>query len=506
MKTNHIKYSIAAVTLLFSGLLFNACNKFLDVQPQGQITEDEIRTNPNAAIDLVTGIYNIMWEGSIHGFSYVGMTNIASDDADKGSNPDDGANTFGRLDNLTTDAQVNQLDDIWAGHYRAIARANQALDKLPASPLEANAKAALEGEARFLRAYFYFNLVRFYGGVPLIDRVPAVEEANNPQFQTRASKEDIYKFVITDLQFAMENLPIKGATQTGRATKGSATGLLAKVYMYQQNWQRVYNLTDSLVTGIAGTYDLLPVYENIWREVGANSVESVFEVQTGVNSACNAAIDIYSLCQGPRAGGLRGWADLGFGFGIPSQSLLDSYEPNDLRRAATVISINASPMGTVLWDGYRVPSQDSVENSRYNYKAYHSRTAERFCGNAGRLPKNLRILRYGDILLMHAESAFALANTAAALADINRLRQRAGLSDLTAITRQAIWNERRIELAMEHDRFFDIVRQEEVAPGAAVAAFQAHGKVFTKNKNEVFPIPANQIALSGGLLTQNPGY
>lgn len=506
MKTNHINYNIAAVVILLSSILLSACKKFLDVNPQGSITEEEIRTNPNAAGDLVTGVYNIMWDGAIHGFSYVGMTNIASDDADKGSSPDDGANSFGTLDNLTMDAQVSQLDDIWAGHYRAIARANQALDKLPASPLEATAKAALEGEARFLRAYFYFNLVRFYGGVPLIDRVPAVEEANNPAFQTRASKEAIYSFIISDLQFAMENLPIKGASQVGRANKGSATGMLAKVYMYQQNWQRVYNLTDSLVTGKAGVYDLLPVYENIWREVGANSVESVFEVQTGVNSACNAAIDIYSLCQGPRAGGLRGWSDLGFGFGTPSEALLNSYEPNDLRREATIMTINPSPKGTVLWDGYRVPSQDSVENSRYNYKAYHSRTAEKFCGDAGRLPKNLRILRYGDILLMHAESAFALANNAAALADINRLRDRAGLGDLTTITRQAIWKERRIELAMEHDRFFDMVRQEAVSPGAAVAAFQAHGKTFTKNKNEVFPIPANQIALSGGLLTQNPGY
>ncbi len=505
MKTFNIKY-IFLFALAAIGISVQSCNDFLDVKPQGQITEEEIRTSTTAANNLVTGVYNSMWDGTVHGFGYVGATNIASDDGDKGSSPDDGANTFGRLDNLNPDAQVGQLDDIWAGNYKAIARANQAIDKLQLSTLPDSLKNSIQGEARFLRAYFYFNLVRFFGGVPLIDRVPAVEEANNPAFQTRASREDIYKFIIADLTFAMNSLPIKGAAQVGRANKGSATGLLAKVYLYQNNYQRVFALTDSLVTGKAGVYDLLPNYEDIWRETGANGAESIFEVQTGTNSLCNSAIDTYSLCQGPRAGGRRGWADLGFGFNSPSQSLVNAYEPNDKRRAATIIFINPSPQGTVLWDGLRIPSQDSVENSRYNYKAYHSRTAERFCGDAGRLPKNLRILRFGDVLLMHAEAAFALGNVGTAVTDINRIRTRAGLPAATALTRQSIWRERRVELAMEHDRYFDLVRQEGVIAGTAIAAFQAQGKTFTKNKNELFPIPANQIALSGGRLTQNPGY
>lgn len=283
-------------------------------------------------------------------------------------------------------------------------------------------------------------------------------------------------------------------------------GLLAKVWLYRQDYQRALNLSDSIVAGHAGPYDLLPSYENIWREAGNNSVESLFEVQTGVNTACNAAIALYSVSQGPRAGGKRGWADLGFGFGTPSQSLLGEYEPGDRRLAATIIFINPPPLGTRLWDGYRVPSRDSVENDRYNYKAYHSRTAERNCGVNDRLPKNLRILRYGEVLLIHAEAAFALGQPGVALTDINRLRLRAGLPGLTAITREAIWHERRLELALEHDRFFDLVRQEAVQPGRAVEAFAAHGKTFTRNKNEVFPIPSTQIQLSGGALMQNPGY
>ncbi|MEZ0484631.1 RagB/SusD family nutrient uptake outer membrane protein [Fibrella aquatica] len=493
-----------SVLLLGTGMV--ACTDFLNTPPQGLLGEAAVRNDPAAAQSLVTGIYNSMWEGGLHGFDYVGMTNIASDDADKGSSPADGANTFGTLDNLNPTPGVGNLNNVWATYFRAIARANQALALIPLSAADQPTRNRLEGEVRFLRAYFYFNLVRFFGGVPLIDQVPPVDQINNTALQTRATREAVYALIVSDLRFAATNLPVKAQTQTGKATKAAAMGMLAKVYMYQRNWQAAYNLTDSIIKNQAGAYDLLPNYANIWREVGNNSVESIFEVQTGINLACNAAIDIYSVCQGPRAGGRRGWPDLGFGFGTPSESLANEYEPNDLRRAATIIFINPAPRGTVLWDGFRVPSRDSVENDRYNYKSYHSRTAERNCGNNDRLPKNLRIMRLGEVLLIHAEAALALGRPADALVDINRLRTRAGLAAATTVTQASIWHERRVELAMEHDRFFDIIRQEELQPGRATQAFTAHGKTFVKGKNEVFPIPQNQIQLSGGVLTQNPGY
>lgn len=489
-----------------SGAGLTGCSDFLDTPPQGQIGEAAVRNDPAAAQSLVTGIYNSMWEGGMHGFDYVGMTNIASDDADKGSSPADGANSFGTLDNLNPTPSVGNLNNVWATYFRAIARANQALALIPLSAAEQTTRNQLEGEVRFLRAYFYFNLVRFFGGVPLISTVPPVDEINNTALQTRANREAVYALIISDLRFAANNLPIKTQTQTGKATKTAAMGMLAKAYLYQKNWQQAYNLTDSISKNLAGTYSLLPNYANIWRETGANGPESIFEVQTGINLSCNAAIDIYSVCQGPRAGGKRGWSDLGFGFGTPSESLLKEYEPNDPRRNATIMFINQPPLGTVLWDGFRVPSRDSVENDRYNYKSYHSRTAERNCGNNDRLPKNLRILRLGEVLLIHAEAALALGRNADALADINRLRTRAGLPEQATIDREKIWHERRVELGMEHDRFFDLVRQEDVQPGRAVQAFAAHGKTFVKGKNEVFPIPQNQIQLSGGALTQNPGY
>ncbi len=494
------------IAVLGGLLTLHGCRDYLDVAPQGDITEDQIRNDPAAAEALVLGAYNSLWDEGLHGNAFMAMTDIASDDGDKGSSPADGQNTFGLIDNLQPTANIGQFNSMWSASYRAIARANQAITRVPLSPAEEAERNRLLGEVRFLRAYYYFNLVRFFGGVPLVDRVPLPQEANNDEFQTRASAEAIYNFLIEDLEFALANVGDKGAVQTGRVTRGAAAGLRAKVALYRQDYQRAFDLTSAIIAGEYGSYGLLPNYEDIWREVGENSSESLFEVQTGTNTACNGAINLYVIFQGVRAGGARGWRDLGFGFNNPSESLVAAYEAGDVRPESTIIFINPPPQGTVLWDGFRIPSRDSVENDRYNYKVYHSRTAESNCGNPNRLPKNLRILRYGDILLIHAEAAFALDNTGAALNDINQLRERAGLEPLAVVTREAIWQERRVEMAMEHDRFFDIVRQEAVQPGRAVAAYAQQGKTFVVGKNELFPIPAQQIQLSDGRLTQNPGY
>ena len=503
----------AALALLLA--LVSGCKDYLNVAPQGQLSEDAIRNDPAAAQKLVDGVYNSMLLGGfgadVHGLQYVILTDIASDDSDKGSNPTD-YNDALTIDNFTLTPTNGTVNNAWRGYYQGISRANQALDKIPLSPAADVVKNRLLGEVRFLRGYFYFNLVRLFGGVPKLDRVPATSEINNPDFQKRATAADIYAFIISDLQFAVDNLPLKAATETGRATKAAAQGMLAKVYLYQKNYQQAFNLTEEIVKGRSGAYSLYPTYADIWRTVGANSSESVFEVQTGINAACNnSAIEQYSVSQGARAGGSRGWADLGFGFNSPTQQLADAYEPNDVRRAGTIIFIQPTApagqrsTGTVLWDGFRIPSKDSVENSRYSYKAYHSRTKEPNCGNNDYLPKDIRVLRYAEILLIHAEAALQIGNAGAAQTDLNMIRTRAGLTSKPA-TLANIWQEHRVELALEHDRFFDLVRQENVQAGRIVPIFAAQGKTFVKGKHDIFPIPQPQIDLSGGQLTQNPGY
>lgn len=491
------------ILLISFGLMYVSCGKgFLDIPPQGRVTEEEIRNNPNAAIDLVNGVYNVMWLGGfgpdVHGLQMVVLTSIASDEGDKGSTPQDYGPAL-EIDNFTYTAANNNVQNFWTGYYQAIARTNQALDKLPLSPLDDVTKNRLIGEVRFLRGYFYFNLVRTFGGVPKLDRVPKPEEANADEFQTRATATEIYDLIISDLQFAVDNLPLKGATPVGRITKGAAQGMLAKVYLYRKDYQKAFELSKAVID--SKLYDTLSNYADIWRAKGANSMESIFEIQTGTSAACNSAIELYANSQGIRA--RKGWSDFGFGFNNPTADLAAAYEPNDKRKAGTIITIEAN--GTTLWDGFRVPSRDSVENDRYNYKAYHSRTQEPYCGSPDRTPKNLRVLRYGEVLLIYAEAANEISNPGEALAKLNIIRKRAGLPDAPAAgqvdMRLAIWKERRVEMAMEHDRFWDLVRQ-----GRAGQVMRAHGKNFVDGKHELFPIPQEQILLSGGRLEQNPNY
>ena len=515
MKTHFSAFPRRAGTaaLALSLALVSGCKDYLDVAPQGQLSGDTV--DPGTAQKLVDGVYNAMYQGGfgndVHGLQFVILTDIASDDADKGSTPNDYGDALA-VDNLTLTSTNSNINNCWQGYFQAISSANQALDKIPLSTSSDAVKNRLLGEVRFLRGYFYFNMVRLFGGVPKLDRVPAASEINNPEFQKRASAADIYALIISDLQFATDNLPLKGATETGRATKAAAQGMLAKVYLYQKNYQKAFDLSNEIVTGKSGAYSLYPAYADIWRTVGANSAESVFEVQTGINAACNnSAINLYTVSQGPRSGGKGGWADLGFGFNSPTQDLASAYEPGDVRRAGSIIFIQPTApagqrsTGTVLWDGFRIPSKDSVENSRYSYKAYHSRTKEPNCGNNDYLPKNVRVLRYAEVLLINAEAAVQIGQAGAATTALTAVRARAGLAP-TAPTLANIWKERRVELALEHDRFFDLVRQESVTPGRIVPIFAAQGKTFVKGKHELFPIPQPQIDLSGGQLTQNPGY
>jgi starch-binding outer membrane protein, SusD/RagB family len=226
-------------------------------------------------------------------------------------------------------------------------------------------------------------------------------------------------------------------------------------------------------------------------------------IQTGLNVGENAVSLLFSNGQGPRGRG--GWNDLGFGFNSPSSDLVNAYEAGDsVRLNATIIFINPSTpapaRGTVLWDGFRIPSQDSVENPRYSYKAYHSAIQEspQISNNKDTKPKNIRLMRYAEVLLINAEAAANLGNSGAATTMLNQVRTRAKLPASVG-TIDNIWKERRVELAMEQDRFFDLVRQ-----GRAATVLSSKG--FKLNKNEVFPIPQVQRDLSGGRLTQNPGY
>jgi starch-binding outer membrane protein, SusD/RagB family len=417
------------------------------------------------------------------------MTSITSDDADKGSTAGDTGSDKNKLDNLDFNSSLISFNDIWKSRYDGIYRANNALFYLEKLNIDSNLKNRLIGETKFLRALYYFDLVRCFGGVPLvtqkIDNISDYALINEVIFN-RKTKAETYTVIETDLLDAINKLPIKSGYSTdniGRATKGAAQALLAKAYLYQEKWQQAFDKSGDVIG--SGQYTLLTNYANVWREVGENKSESVFEVQANPGNGLNN----FSNVQGP-----RGTPDLGWGFNTPSLGLSNSYQTSDLRKAATIIFVPS-----VLWDNVVAPT--TLNNPRYNYKAYHSRISESWNDNKDQTGKNMRILKYSDVLLIRAEAAFHLGNIPEATTQITTIRTRAGLPALSGLTLQDIYKERRWEMAMEHDRWFDLIRT-----GQAVNAMAADGKTFIVGKHEVFPIPEEQIVLSGSKLLQNPGY
>ena len=482
----NIKYKIVILILLT--IVFISCEEDLNVAPRDVVTELDFLNNPENAVQLVNGVYNKQLDYNMYSFSWIGMTNITSDDADKGSTASDTGTDKGKMDNLTFEPTDISFNDVWQGRYDGIYRANTALFYLEQLTIDPILKNRWIGEIKFLRALFYFDLVRCFGGVPLVTSKIDINDTEliNSVVYIRKSKEETYNLIETDLLDAIERLPLKSVyanNDLGRATQGAAQALLAKAYLYQEKWQQAFDMSGNVMT--SGQYALLADYAQVWREAGENKSESIYEVQATLTKG----LQEYTNVQGP-----RGTPDLGWGFNTPSIGLANSYEPNDMRKNATILFVPST-----LWDGFIAST--TWNNARYNYKAYQSTIAEPWNGDIGQTAKNLRILKYSDILLIRAEAAFELGNEGEAVTQINVLRNRAGLEDATTVTMQSIYNERRWEMAMEHDRWFDLIRT-----GQAVNAMAAVGKTFIVGRHELFPIPQNQITLSNNLLTQNLGY
>lgn len=504
MKT--LKLNSFALFCCLMILVLLSCNQsWLDPLPEDKlIEEDSTFIDPANAGRFVNACYNQLLQWNTSTFSWIGMSSITSDNADKGSDAGDLGTDKDQMDLITYTPTSLSVSEVWTGNFNGVTRCNQALDNIPKYAINENLKSRLLSEAHFLRALFYFNLVRCYGNIPLIDGVIDADKPSDlEKATTQVSASVIYAFIENDLNLVIKTLPTNDqytGENTGRATKGAATALLAKVYMYEEKWEQAMDLTNQIIGGSVGSYALVSDYSTIWREIGENSSESLFEIQ-GRGIDPNYGVQGYVACQSAR-GDVKyadgAVAESGWGFNTPSEDLEAAYEPGDLRKNATIFH-----KSDTLWDGAIVSS--AVANPRYNYKAYISRTQESFNGNDWESGKNIRILRMGEIYLINAEAANELGQTSQAMESLNMVRNRAGLGNSSASSqselREAIWKERRVELAMEHDRFFDIIRQ-----GRAGQILRAHGKNFEDGKNEIFPIPQSEIDASDGKLIQNPGY
>jgi starch-binding outer membrane protein, SusD/RagB family len=481
-------------------MMLNSCEDQLDLRPEGTVPASEIDyANAENIFLSVSAAYASLRSYSAHAFPYIGAFEIASDNADKGSSPGDNP-PMQEIDNLTYAADNALINELWIGYYDIVSSANYAIHQMPlfeaalqSSSNKMYAKQC-QGEAKTIRAYAYFNLTRLFGKVPIVDTTLTSEQLGQ---LTQATTAKLYDFIEKDLEEAIQVLPESYSSDwSGRITKYSAMALKAKVHLYQNEWDSVASLTDKII--VSGRFDLLTDFREVFSVDGENGKESLFEIQSsdlGKSTGEQTYIE-YAYEQGPRGNtpsNMQGW-----GFCVPSQNLIDFFAARgEVIRPAT----------TLLYRGTKTPEGDSIKkactNPVYNGKVYTPSAYNDWSYNGYGFDHNIRILRYAEVLLMYAEAKVQGATVATICglsADdaINQVRDRAGLTPLSGATLQEIWDERRAELAMEEDRFFDLVRT-----GKAATALATEG--FTTGKNENYPIPAAQRQLNPNLV-QNTGY
>lgn len=550
------------------GLTTASCNDFLDLKPQGSENSGNYFNSSQNGVYAVNGIYDMLqldegagpdgqWMAHHHDF-FVG--DLISDDAEKGSNDAD-FNSLLMLVGGTGTSSDAQAGAFWIHGFWGVSRANYAIEGLSGATWDAVLRDRLMGEALFLRAYFNWYLVRIYGPIPLFTSSVKPSDFGNVK---RSSVNEVYKSIAEDLNKAIELLPEKSgyaASETGRATKGAARALLARVYMYQigtdkdnttVNWQNVYDLTNDVIK--SGQYQLLKNYAMLWETENKNNDESVFEIQFGVGATDLApgsiGTNFYNL-QGNRKD------DSGWGFNNPTADLVAEFEKGDPRLTCTVYGPNYN--NGILYGAKKKYDRLEMGSDWLNRKA--ALPVKPALAKAS--DRNIKIIRYADVLLMHAEAAYYLNKADEARTYVNMVRQRArtstycmgyaeGKMDYSAapsdtktllpdlgssVTGQsllaAIWHERRVELGMEQLRFYDLVRTgrflsnmeaeketKRAAGGVYADSYRSAVNTYFKgikanltskcldgpsgNKVYVLPIPLTETQSWG--IEQNPGY
>ena len=489
---------LSAVTVILG---FSACKKdFLERKPLGQYSEEDL-TSGSFESQVFAAYAGLRHEG-VSGLPFISIHNIRSDDADKGSSVSDAVDAESIFDNFQYSKDFWLINNYWTGHYNLISLANNVISAVDSVANPDAATLVNRAEAKFLRAYAYFNLVRSFGEVPKIDfKVTDQAQANVP----KSTVPEIYALIDADLQEAATVLPPSWEPKfAGRLTNYAAKGLQAKTFLYRGNWGAALAAAKAVM---AGPYNLNTPYAKIFTEEGENSSESLFEIQAYFSPTLTNLGVAYAQVQGVRGAGA--W-DLGWGWNTPNESLASAFETGDPRKDATLLysgQVNAPYNENVP------PATASVPRPYWNKKVYTNPAMRQSTNNRQGLWMNVRILRYADVVLMAAEAANELGGTqniqdALNYLEMVRARARGGnnaiLPRITTtdqgLLREAIRHERRVELGMENERFFDLVRW-----GTAQQVFQAAGKNY-QARNKFLPIPQPEIDKSNGKLIQNPDY
>ncbi len=441
------------------------------------------------AYDLLQTSYLDMWLGE-----------IASDNSIAGGESVTDTESLHQVDAMTHGGVNQELRSLFRWMYAGITRVNYIYEFK--DNLEFDGKNRILGEAAFLRAYYYFELVKFFGDVPLI--IDKRLSASEISAQQRTPKAEVYAQIETDLQFAAANLQWTSATK-GRITKGAALALLGKAYLYQNKFDQAATTLDQVITD--GPYDLFNDFAGIFRVANETSPETVFDIQyvglEGGGYGCFVCLEGFAAVG---FHGIRGYEGPiyrdGNSYNLPTQDLVDEFEANDPRLDASILDIEKFKAAQADPSTVKYVEGGGGHTGYYNNK-YLKRADELGLPDDDLTsPVNHKVIRYADVLLMAAEAhnRKATPNDGLARTYLNAVRDRVDMpavnSSGTAL-RDAIYHERRVEFAGEGLHFFDLVRTGRAADEI---------EDFVVNKNELFPIPQAEIDLARAGWQQNPNY
>jgi len=477
--------------LLIGGamILSSACNKVLDVESKGNYTTGNYWRNQSDAVDGITGIYNVLLEEEYTGFFEFKYDNCSDDQYRAGDHPEDGP-----LETFTFDASNFALRAPWKWKYETINRSNNALIYIPKiTNIDADIKNRCLGEAHFLRAFSYWRLMVVYGEVPLISEEDVLAgNYNHP----KSSLDSVRGQIRADLLAAADLLPAEYTA--GRVNKGSAWGLLAKLYLYEDDMDNAIKYGE-MVTG-SSNYALAPTYATNFTPETSNNPEMLLNVQT----TDGWGYSDFTTYHGPREWG-------GWNFCQPVKGLVDEFETGDPRKDVCIMK-----PGDQINIGTEIATYEaSLSTTGYHYK--------KFCSwkSTGGLNYSLKypLLRSADIYLVVAEAKIRKSGAGAGDVEINAVRHRASaaLAPVIGGGMPALMHERRVELCGENERHQDLMRWDKAgiidittyynkpklgSAGQTVVA----ARTFVKPRHYYFPLPQQEIDRSKGVLKQNSNY
>lgn len=499
------------IVVVLSGL--SACTT-LDENPESFISPDQFYKTSGDAISAVNSIYFDLSSSNVNQPIYNAMFNTGLDflTDDLAAGPGTPNADARAIANLTYSSTNLRVKEIWMAHYSGINKANIALERILEIEMDQKLKNRLLGESRFLRALYYFNLVRLYGDVPLLlaDQTKlTVAELQVP----RTSKDSVYTQIIDDL-VESANLFSQGSSgEAGRATEGAAKALLSKVYLTQRDWSNAVKLAEEVINGSYG-YALFDNYSQVFLPAYKNGKEHIFSAQFSSTVQTNS---VTPRCIATGIPGLKGSYGDQVAFYTKGDdkffSIYKLYSPKDKRKRVSFVTSYVSPT-----NGKRYGSLNSASIPGDSVP-YFNKYWDPNYATTGKSEANSDILRFAEVLLIHAEAENELNGpTDKAYASLNKVRNRAGLDSLTiGLTqnqfRDSLYLDRRLELVHEYQRFFDLVRETgsevtgvgPLGKGILLKALSLVGKTNVAARHYLYPIPQTEIDRNPKL-TQNPGW